>query len=228
MIKPSSALRMNGNSSSVLMLKLVVLGINFLPLLFSENLSVGRRTRAKGLQRWKHAQNLSLLRWGIRSIKHVWIRSDPTIYAYELVRMGYVVVDNRILISWRNWAGSCGSQTVEQDHVVAKHSNHGIWSTNDEYRYSFKRFSSKCAWNVLTNPWSRSKLYHLVGYWRTAFVVTCSVDIACNLTIYSTTNWNWMHISEYARHWCFSTQFIQLFHRSIKCVTLSLHVVFIF
>lgn len=109
-ISPSAALRFSGNIKSLLWVRVSILFLNAVPLLFSQDMSL------KSRQSQTHAsceseKSLCIRVCNIGGIGHSsmyeWIRQGTerrlALNAYEVVRLGYVVVGNTFLMTWENW-----------------------------------------------------------------------------------------------------------------------------
>lgn len=103
---PETALRMGGNASSLLILKLVVLSINLLPLLFSENMSTqSKRSRSSHTCRIERTLQVRACNVGGIGISNVYelYPGSTVLNSYELTRLGYMVFGDRYLITFENW-----------------------------------------------------------------------------------------------------------------------------
>lgn len=107
------ALRLNGNVKILFWLKLALLLSNALPLLFSVNMSPNckRSTRhqSTAIEKALCVRVCNLGGMGT-SLMYEYCNMRMTngtplevLNPYELVRLGYVVVGNRYLLSWENW-----------------------------------------------------------------------------------------------------------------------------
>lgn len=110
-LKPSVAMRLAGNISSLLFIKVSLLLLNTLPLFFSQDMSIAskksqaHRTCASEKALSVRACNVggvgrsALYDWGQR------IDGEPVLMlnSYELVRLGYVVVGGTYVMTWENW-----------------------------------------------------------------------------------------------------------------------------
>lgn len=111
----SGALRMNGNVWSLLVMKLAILLLNVLPLLFSKNMSLKCKQsishRCCGIEKALSVRACNVGGIGLsRMYESFNTRSGGdqdhqivAMNAYELVRLGFVVVGDRYLMSWDNW-----------------------------------------------------------------------------------------------------------------------------
>lgn len=107
---PAMALRMGGNASSLLILKLVVLSIGLLPLLFSENMATqSRRSRSSRTCRIERTLMIRACNVGGIGQSNVY-ESYPgspapslMLNAYELTRLGYMVFGGRYLMTFESW-----------------------------------------------------------------------------------------------------------------------------
>lgn len=110
LFKPTNAMRMGGNSASILIAKLVVVAINLLPLLFSENMSTqSKRFRSSRLCRVEKTLTIRACNvggMGQSTFYHVCqgLALKPVLLnSYEVTRLGYVVIGGRYLITWDSW-----------------------------------------------------------------------------------------------------------------------------
>lgn len=110
LFKPKNALRMGGNSSLILVTKLVVVAINLLPLLFSENMSMQSK-RSGSSRLCKVERSLTIRACNVggigRSALYDVCQDLPLkpvlLNSYEVTRLGYVVIGGRYLITWDGW-----------------------------------------------------------------------------------------------------------------------------
>lgn len=102
-------MRMNGNVSSLLTLKLVVLVTSFiLPMVWLSDEMTTHNERFKAFEPCSIERALSIRAYNIGGIgrSNVYEASDSAhlmLSAYELIRLGYIVVGNRYLMTWDNW-----------------------------------------------------------------------------------------------------------------------------
>lgn len=107
------ALRLNGNVKILFVVKLVLLLSNAVPLLFSENMAPNckrsRRHQSSAIEIALCVRVCNLGGMGT-SLMYEYCKTSATsgiplkvLNPYELVRLGYVVVGNRYLISWEDW-----------------------------------------------------------------------------------------------------------------------------
>lgn len=107
---PKNAVEMDGNAPFLLFLKLAVLSINLIPFIFSQNMYT-QRNQSRGGRPCKIETTLAIRAcnvggFGTSDIYSVYQDLNSTsvaLNAYELTRLGYVVVGNRFLITWENW-----------------------------------------------------------------------------------------------------------------------------
>lgn len=125
------ALRLNGNVRELFIAKLMILGINLLPLLFASQLAVVKTTKLEGLPISRIEKSLAFRKnnigglgrpinasWWRRhspSVQHMYVKAfnrhgstqekpeQPFLDSYELVRLGYVVYGDNFVIQFDDW-----------------------------------------------------------------------------------------------------------------------------
>lgn len=138
------ALRLNGNIKSLYLIKLSLLAINLIPLVLSRNMTrsskLSRNHRSCGAEHALSVRACNIGGYGLSTMYETATATDPTgvqkkiqvLSAYELVRLGYVVVGGRFLMDWSNWSklvwmtslrllGSGRNHRVLVFHVEATH-----------------------------------------------------------------------------------------------------------
>lgn len=109
------AFRLNGKIRSLFLIKLSLLLLNLAPILFSKNMS--RTSELSQSHESCYCELALSVRacnvggFGLSSIYETHtemtesgsIKEISMLSAYELVRLGYIVVDDRFLVDWRNW-----------------------------------------------------------------------------------------------------------------------------
>lgn len=104
-----TAMRMNGNVSSLLLIKLTVLLAGFfVPLIcFSENMRLHTKrskvTRPCAIEKALAIRACNVGGIGQSGIYESSEKSRLMVNSYELIRLGYIVVGNRYLMTWDNW-----------------------------------------------------------------------------------------------------------------------------
>lgn len=121
------ALRLNGNVKVLFSIKMVPLLSNAVPLIFSENMAPDRaRSRHHRLCEIEKALSIRVCNLGGMGTSSLYEcctakekhgKPLEVLNPYELVRLGYVVVSNRYLISWEDWFVLC---TTAPFHRVIK------------------------------------------------------------------------------------------------------------
>lgn len=103
---PKTASRMGGNASPILILKLIALSVSLLPLIWSENMSTqGRRSQSSPTCRIERTLKIRACNVGGigRSSLYIGSASFTMLNSYELTRLGYVILDNSLLMTFENW-----------------------------------------------------------------------------------------------------------------------------
>lgn len=125
----SGALRMNGNVRSLLAMKLVILLLNVMPLLFSANMSLQSKMsmshRCCGIEKALSVRACNVGGIGLSRMYDSLIDCDDRVVvamnAYELVRLGFVVVGNQYLMSWDNWIFMTSAAPLREIYALWNH-----------------------------------------------------------------------------------------------------------
>lgn len=110
MVKPSTVQRLSGNFKTLCLIKMAALLLNVLSLVFSQDMSMGSR-RSQSHRSCSTEQSLCVRACNVgglgRSNLYEWGGSitgpRSMLNAYELVRLGYIVVGNKYLMTWESW-----------------------------------------------------------------------------------------------------------------------------
>lgn len=130
LLSSEGALRMSENVSSLLGLKLVVLGLNVLPLLLSTSMSLqSKHSRMYNLCAVEKAMTIRACNAGGIGCSTMYQRfpGDDSakraafLTAYELVRLGYVVVGGQYLMTWENWLILTSTAPLRRIHALWNH-----------------------------------------------------------------------------------------------------------
>lgn len=109
------AFRLNGNVTSLFAIKLSLLVLNLIPLVYSENMSrnskLSRMHRSCAVERSLSVRACNVGGFGLSTIYENGTnsaqsgcrRESTMLSAYELVRLGYIVVGDRFLMDWGSW-----------------------------------------------------------------------------------------------------------------------------
>lgn len=112
-LMPSTGLRLNGNVRVLFMLKMIALSLNTITLVFSQSMSVSTK-RSRSHVSCPSEKSLCVLACNVgglgRSDLYEWVHncnagSRQMLHSYELVRLGYIVVGDRYLMTWGSWIG---------------------------------------------------------------------------------------------------------------------------
>lgn len=110
MITPTTALKLGGNAKSLFISKMLLLLLNTLPLVFSQDMSLNSK-RSKAHIPCVCEQSLSIRacnvgglgRFGMYELDRSNLRPRLMLNAYEVVRLGYIVVGDEFLMTWKSW-----------------------------------------------------------------------------------------------------------------------------
>lgn len=110
LLTPSASLRLNGNVRSLYLFKLLVLLLNTLPIVLSRNMSLNsKQSRAhisceSEMTLSVRACNVGGLGFsGLYELYSAGTKPKLMLNAYELVRLGFIVVGDTYLMTWESW-----------------------------------------------------------------------------------------------------------------------------
>lgn len=127
LLTPRIALRMNGDASRLLGLKLFVLSINLLPLFVSQSTAAeSKRFRSHGECKIETSLKIRACRVGGIGRSNLYEVSPyndqaRALNAYELSRLGYVVIGDRYLMTWDNWVILTTMERLRRIHSLWNH-----------------------------------------------------------------------------------------------------------
>lgn len=125
------ALRLNGNVTLLFQMKLVLIGLNLLPLIRSTNMSL-RSKRSRSHRSCAVEKALAIRACNTGGIGRSGLyetRSGSTgrekpvtmLNAYELIRLGYVVIGDRYLMTWESWFALTSMSTLRKFYQLWNH-----------------------------------------------------------------------------------------------------------
>lgn len=129
--KTDLALRLNGNVTLLLQMKLVLICFNLLPLICSKNMSLrckqSRSHRSCAIEKAlaiRACNSGGIGRSGLYETQSESTGSKAPVImlnAFELIRLGYVVIGDRYLITWESWLVLTSMSTLRKFYQLWNH-----------------------------------------------------------------------------------------------------------